>query len=259
MGRFKISSYNLNGIRAAVKKGLIDWLNEDQPNVFCIQETKAQDEQIPKEDLEKLGYHVYSHSAQKKGYSGVAICSKEIPKHVEYGSGIPEIDFEGRIIRADYKHFSVMSVYIPSGSSGEERQTFKMKFLDLFLQYVQELLKDFPNLLIGGDFNICHTEIDIHNPKTNKKTSGFLPEEREWVSTFMEKTKMIDSFRYLNPDTLDAYSWWTYRMAARSRNKGWRIDYWMVANTLTDHLKEAKIRTEVVHSDHCPVEIELEF
>ncbi|MGB0427926.1 MAG: exodeoxyribonuclease III, partial [Flavobacteriales bacterium] len=177
----KILSYNVNGIRAAVKKGFLDWIQDEAPDMLCLQETKAQVDQIPIEELNALGYEVYAHSAEKKGYSGVAILTKKTPKHVEIGCGIPEIDFEGRVIRADYDDFSLISLYLPSGSSGDLRQAFKMEVLAKFQDYIQNLKAEFPNLIISGDYNICHTAIDIHNPKTNKNTSGFKPEEREWI------------------------------------------------------------------------------
>lgn len=254
----KLISYNVNGIRAAKRKGFDEWLESSQADVMVIQETKAQPDQIEEEPFSNLGYHCYWHSAEKKGYSGVGILTKEKPKHVEIGCGIDYIDREGRIIRADFADYSVMSVYIPSGSSGDERQDFKMEFLEDFKTYISALLKDIPNLIIGGDFNICHTEIDIHNPKSNKDTSGFLPEERAWVSSFLE-IGMHDSFRTIYPDLKDKYSWWSYRANARANNKGWRIDYQMVSAALKDRISAADILTEARHSDHCPVQLSLEF
>ncbi len=251
----KIISYNVNGIRAAVKKGLLDWITEEDVDIIGIQETKAQPDQLPLEELKNMGYHVYTHSAVKKGYSGVSIFSKEAAEHVEYGCGIEEIDFEGRVIRADFKDFSVLSVYLPSGSSGDERQVFKMDTLSKFQVYINQLKQEIPNLIIGGDYNICHTEIDIHNPKTNKNTSGFKPEEREWIGDFIKNEGFIDSFRYFHEGEVDHYSWWTYRAGARAKNKGWRIDYFMVSDQLEDRMQSAKIHKDVVHSDHCPIEV----
>ncbi|MGB1000149.1 MAG: exodeoxyribonuclease III [Flavobacteriales bacterium] len=253
----KILSYNVNGIRAAVKKGFLDWIQDEAPDMLCLQETKAQVDQIPIEELNALGYEVYAHSAEKKGYSGVAILTKKTPKHVEIGCGIPEIDFEGRVIRADYDDFSLISLYLPSGSSGDLRQAFKMEVLAKFQDYIQNLKAEFPNLIISGDYNICHTAIDIHNPKTNKNTSGFKPEEREWIGNFMSEVGFIDSFRHFHPDSLDHYSWWSYRAGARGKNKGWRIDYHMVSKALESRLSSARILNEVVHSDHCPIEVVL--
>jgi len=252
----KIYSYNVNGIRAAMRKGLIDWVREANPDVLLIQETKAQAEQIDEAPFTELGYHCHWHSAEKKGYSGVGIISKQKPDHIEIGSGIEYIDQEGRIIRADFGDLSIMSVYIQSGSSGDARQDLKMKFLGDFQSYCKTLLKEKPNLIIGGDFNICHTEIDIHNPKSNKDTSGFLPEEREWVTAFLQEG-FIDSFRHFHADEVDRYSWWSYRANARNNNKGWRIDYMMASAALKDRLKDAEIAPEAKHSDHCPVMVEV--
>lgn len=251
----KIISYNVNGIRAAVKKGLMDWLDAAAPDVLCLQETKAQPDQIDHELIKGSGYHGYYHSAQKKGYSGVAILTKQQPDHVEIGCGIDYIDFEGRIIRADYGDLSVMSVYIPSGTN-IERQGLKMQFLEDFQNYINELRKERPKLVVCGDYNICHKAIDIHDPIRNANSSGFLPEEREWVSGFIE-SGFIDSFRYFNANP-HHYSWWSYRANARNNNKGWRIDYNMVSQPLEDRLKRATILPEAKHSDHCPVLVELD-
>ncbi len=251
----RIISYNVNGIRAALKKDFLKWLDAAKPDVLCLQETKAMPEQIEAEILEELNYHQYWHSAEKKGYSGVAIWSKEEPNHVEYGMGMEIYDREGRVIRADYDDYSVISVYMPSGSSGDERQDFKMQWLDDFYNYVQELKKEIPNLIISGDYNICHKPIDIHNPVRNANISGFKPEEREWVSKFID-SGFIDSFRYFNTEP-HQYSWWTYRMNARAKNLGWRIDYNMVSDSLADRLERAAILSEAVHSDHCPVLVEI--
>jgi len=253
----KLISYNVNGIRAAKRKGFDEWLAETKADVVVIQETKAQPEQIEEEAFKDLGYYCYWHSAEKKGYSGVGILSKEKPQHVEIGCGIDYIDREGRIIRADFADYSVMSVYIPSGSSGDDRQDLKMDFLGDFKNYINGLLKDIPNLIIGGDFNICHSEVDIHNPKSNKDTSGFLPAERDWVSAFLE-IGMHDSFRTIYPDLVDRYSWWSYRANARANNKGWRIDYQMVSSALKDRISDADILKEAMHSDHCPVQVSLD-
>ncbi len=252
----KIISYNLNGIRAAMTKGLVDWLKGSAPDIFCIQELKAESTQFDVKLFEDLGYHCYWHSAQKKGYSGVAILTKQKPEHVEIGCGIPEIDYEGRIIRTDFKDFSVMSTYFPSGTSGDERQGFKYEFLDKFYNYIEELKKKIPNLIICGDVNICHKEIDIHNPVSNKNTTGFLPEERAWVTKFLE-SGFIDSFREFNPEP-HQYTWWSYRFNSRGQNKGWRIDYQFAAQPLQKNLKRAAILPEAHHSDHCPTLLEIE-
>ena len=249
-----IITYNVNGIRAAIKKDLPQWLSASNPDVLCLQEIKAKPEQFDEAIFNELGYTCFINSAEKPGYSGVAILSKINPKHVEYGCGIEKIDFEGRVIRADFKDYSVMSVYFPSGSN-PLRQAFKMEFLVLFHDYITKLKKKIPNLIISGDYNICHTEIDIHNPKVNKNSSGFLPEEREWVSQFIA-SGFVDSFRQLNSDP-HHYSWWSYRANSRAKNLGWRIDYNMISDTLLPKLKRAKILPAAKHSDHCPVLVEL--
>ncbi len=202
-----------------------------------------------------LGFKSFIHSANKKGYSGVAILSKKEPNNVEYGCGIEIIDFEGRVIRADYDGFSVMSVYFPSGSSGDIRQKYKFKFLKLFKDYIDVLKKKVPNLIICGDYNICHKPIDIHNPIRNKNTSGFLPEERDWMSKFIE-SGFVDSFRVNNNEPHN-YTWWSYRANARVKNLGWRIDYIMFADELISNFKRAIILSQAKHSDHCPVLLEL--
>ena len=253
----QIITYNVNGIRAALKKDFATWLKATNADVVCLQEIKANTDQFDQSVFTDLGYHCYWNSAEKKGYSGVAIFSKVKPKHVEYGCGIEEIDFEGRILRVDFDEVSVMSAYFPSGSSGDVRQAFKMQFLGLFQNYINELKKSFPKLIISGDYNICHQAIDIHNPQRNKHTSGFLPEEREWVSQFLV-SGFIDSFRHLNPEPHN-YSWWSYRANARAKNLGWRIDYNMISENLLSNLKRSTIFSQAVHSDHCPVLVELEF
>jgi exodeoxyribonuclease III len=251
----KIISYNVNGIRAAMKKGLIGWLTTAQPDVLCLQETKARPEQVDVAQFEQLGYHHYWESADKKGYSGVAIISKKKPEHVENGCGMPHYDAEGRVIRADFKDFSLMNVYMPSGTSGDERQAFKMQWLDEFYDYAHQVAREKKQLVIVGDYNIAHEEIDIHNPKGNKNNSGFLPEERAWVSKFLD-SGFIDSYRFLNPDD-QRYSWWTYRFGARGNNKGWRIDYQVVTENMANRLLNADLLNDIVHSDHCPTLLEI--
>ncbi len=251
----KILTYNVNGIRAAVRKGFLEWLGSSGPDIVCVQETKAQPDQLPLMELSELGYDVYSFSAKRKGYSGVSIFTRIKPDHVQYGMNIPEYDHEGRFIRADYGDLSVISVYHPSGTSGDERQAFKMKWLADFQDYVSELRKERPNLLISGDYNICHKPIDIHDPIRNAKNSGFLPEEREWLSGFLD-TGFIDSFRFFNPDP-HHYTWWSYRANARQRNLGWRIDYHMATDSLKERLQRCVILPQAIHSDHCPVLVEV--
>lgn len=250
----KIISYNVNGIRAAINKGFINWLKSANPDVICLQETKAHKEQLDVSLFENAGYNYhYWFSAQKKGYSGVAILSKTKPDHIEYGTGIPTMDFEGRNIRADFGDISIMSMYLPSGTN-QERLDFKFNYMDEILDYYTQLRNERPNLVVCGDYNICHEEIDIHNPKM-KGVSGFLPEERKWLGSFIN-SGFIDSFRHLNKD-IQEYSWWSYRANARANNKGWRLDYAMVAEPLQENIKRAVILTEAVHSDHCPILVEI--
>ena len=250
----KVISYNVNGIRAALKKGFIDWLKAANPDVLCLQEIKAQEDQLDLSVFEEAGYsYNYWYSAQKKGYSGVAILCKEKPTNIVFGTGIESMDFEGRNLRVDFDTVSIMSLYLPSGTNSA-RLEFKFKFMDEFQEYVTELRKEVPNLIICGDYNICHEEIDIHNPKM-KGVSGFLPEERVWLDTFIN-TGFIDSFRFFNKEP-DHYSWWSYRANARNNNKGWRIDYHLVTETLKDRLERAYILPEAKHSDHCPIVVEL--
>ncbi|WP_340077148.1 exodeoxyribonuclease III [Leptobacterium sp. I13] len=252
----KIISYNVNGIRAAINKGFLDWLQSANPDVICLQEIKAHKEQLELEQFEEAGYkHHYWFSAEKKGYSGVAILSKTAPDHVEYGTGIDYMDAEGRNIRADFGNVSIMSLYLPSGTN-IERLEHKLQYMADFQEYVNKLKKDIPNLVISGDYNICHQAIDIHDPIRNAKVSGFLPVEREWIANFI-KSGFIDSFRHFNKDP-HHYSWWSYRANARNNNKGWRIDYNMVAQPLQEKLKRAVILPEAKHSDHCPILVELE-
>ena len=252
----RVLSYNVNGIRAALKKGFADWLQAADPDVLCIQETKALQEQVDTGVFEDLGYHHYWFSAQKKGYSGVAILNKKEPSKGAYGSGIDHMDFEGRILRVDCDEVSVMSLYLPSGTN-VDRLDYKFKFMDEFQDYIEKLKKEIPNLVICGDYNICHEAIDIHDPVRNKTVSGFLPEERSWLDGFM-KSGFIDSFRYLNSEP-HQYSWWSYRANARNNNKGWRIDYALVSTPLKENISRSFILPEAKHSDHCPVGLELNF
>ena len=251
----KIISYNVNGIRAAISKGFIEWLKSANPDVICLQEIKATEDQIPTDVISEAGYPFqYYFSAQKKGYSGVAILCKSEPKNVVFGTGIENMDFEGRNLRVDFDSLSVMSMYLPSGTNND-RLGYKFQYMDTIQEYIINLRNEIPNLLVCGDYNICHEAIDIHNPKGNEKTSGFLPEERAWLDGFM-KTGMIDTFRHLNKEP-DNYSWWSYRANARNNNKGWRIDYCLAAAPLKDKIKRALILPEAKHSDHCPVLVEI--
>ena len=251
----KVVSYNVNGIRAAMNKGLIDWLVKEDPDVICLQEIKALEEQINISEFESIGFkYNYWFSAQKKGYSGVAILSKHEPIRVEYGTGISYMDFEGRNLRLDFEKFSVMSLYLPSGTN-LDRLEFKLNYMDDFLAYIKELNSKIKNLIIAGDYNICHKAIDIHDPVRNKNVSGFLPVEREWLQKFID-SGFVDSFREFNSEP-HQYSWWTYRANARANNKGWRIDYIMVSSDLKSKLNDAAILNDIVHSDHCPITISL--
>lgn len=253
----RVISYNVNGIRAALTKGFVSWLEAANPDILCLQEIKVQEDQLDKEVFSKAGYPFqYWFPAEKKGYSGVAILSKHEPKNVVIGTGIPSMDREGRNVRADFEGFSVMSMYLPSGTS-EERLDFKLNYMDEFIEYAIRLRKEFPNLVICGDYNICHEPIDIHDPIRLKTVSGFLPIERTWLTQFIN-TGFVDSFRYLHPE-VQQYSWWSYRQNARANNKGWRLDYHMVSEALKDKISRAIILQEAKHSDHCPVLLELDI
>lgn len=251
----KIVSYNVNGIRAAIKKGFFDWLDAEKPDILCLQEIKAVHEQIPLQEFEARGYHHYWFPAEKKGYSGVGLLSIDKPDQVVTGMQIPEYDREGRLLRADFGDLTVVSVYHPSGSSGDERQAFKMLWLNDFYKFIDDLKKERSKLVLSGDYNICHQAIDIHDPVRNATVSGFLPEEREWMSSFLNQG-FIDSFRHLVKEA-HQYSWWSYRANARANNKGWRIDYNMLTENLLPELKDAGIQPQAVHSDHCPVWVRL--
>lgn len=251
----KIVSYNVNGIRAAVKNGFLQWLEQSEADVVCLQEIKAMADQMPQFELQSLGYQCYAFPAKKPGYSGVAILSKVTPDLVVYGMNVDKYDAEGRVIRADYGDLSIISVYHPSGSSGEERQAFKMQWLNDFERFTQNLRESRNQLVISGDYNICHQPIDIHDPIRNATSSGFLPEEREWMSHFLS-LGFVDTFRHMNPNP-HHYSWWSYRANARTNNKGWRIDYNMITENLKSQITAASIEPQAKHSDHCPVILEI--
>lgn len=246
-----IVSYNVNGIRSAISKSFWEWMQQEQPDIICLQETKALPSDVPILELEALGYRHFWHSAEKKGYSGVATFTKREPDNIVVGCGIDRYDREGRILRTDFGDWSLLNCYFPSGTTGEDRQAFKMGFLDDFYRWIEELKKERPRMIVVGDYNIAHREIDIHDPKGNKKSSGFLPEERAWMTKWFENG-FTDAFRYKYPELVE-YSWWSFRAGSRSKNKGWRIDYQSVTNNLKDKIADVRQLTSIVHSDHCPV------
>ena len=253
----KIVSYNVNGIRAAMRKDLISWLSQTDADVVCLQEIKANPDQFDETEFHDIGYkYCYWYPAQKKGYSGVALLCKTKPNHVEYGTGIATMVFEGRNIRADFNDVSVMSMYLPSGTNSA-RLDFKLNYMDEFLEYSKNLRHSIPNLVVCGDYNICHKPEDIHDPVRLKNVSGFLPVERDWLTKFID-SGFIDSFRVFN-DQPENYTWWSYRANARANNKGWRLDYLMVTPPLQEKLKRSVILKDAVHSDHCPVLLELDL
>ncbi len=253
----KIISYNVNGIRAAIKKGFVEWIASNDYDVICLQETKANRDQVELDALEELGYQSSWHSAEKKGYSGVATFYKKKPKLIVEGCGIETYDKEGRVLRTDFGAMTLLNCYFPSGTTGSVRQDVKFAFLDDFMMYIEELKKTRKKIIVVGDYNIAHTEIDIHNPKTNKKSSGFLPEEREWMTKWFE-SGFTDAYRNTHPEKIE-YSWWSYRAGARANNKGWRIDYQSVTNNLAKKIKDCYHLNDVVHSDHCPVYLEIDI
>ena len=253
----KIFSYNVNGIRAAIKKGFLSWLEEYSPDVICLQEIKANKDQLDLEVFSKIGYkYNYWFSANKKGYSGVAVLSKTEPKNIQYGTGIDHMDFEGRNLRVDFENISVMSLYLPSGTNVNRLQ-YKFLYMKEFQEYITELKNTITNLIICGDYNICHEAIDIHDPIRNAKVSGFLPYERTWISDFLS-SGFIDSFRHMHSEP-NNYSWWSYIANSRANNKGWRIDYNMVSHKLKSKIKSAYILDNIKHSDHCPIAVELKL
>jgi len=253
----KIISYNINGIRAGIRKGLVELLQENDFDIVCIQETKANADQVDLAPFEEMGYHYNWHGAEKKGYSGVATFSKMKPTKVVIGCGIEKYDREGRVIRTDFGDWTLLNCYFPSGTSGEERQAFKMEYLADFTAWIKKLKKKRPKLIILGDYNIANHEIDIHNPVSNKKSSGFLPNERAWLTNWFENG-FTDAFRHLNPEKVE-YSWWSYRANSRANNKGWRIDYVSVSDNIKDTIKKAYHLSDAMQSDHCPVFVELDL
>lgn len=252
----KIISYNVNGIRAAMKKGFCDWLKTNPADIICIQETKAEKESVDCKQFNDLGYHDYWYSAAKKGYSGVAVFTKIKPDFVQQGNGYMQSDSEGRLIRLDFGDITLINAYFPSGTTGDLRQAYKYIWLDEMLEYLRLLKKERPKLVVCGDYNIAHHAIDIHDPKGNKKSSGFLPEERAWMDELLADG-FTDSFREINKEP-HHYSWWSQRFpTVRLNNKGWRIDYITVSDILKSRIADAAIYPDVKHSDHCPIFLEL--
>ncbi|WP_343700367.1 exodeoxyribonuclease III [Chitinophaga sp.] len=251
----RIVTYNVNGLRSAMTKGFTDWLSTDPADVICLQEIKAHRENVDFAQFDRLGYQHFWYPAQKKGYSGVAILTKINPDHVQYGNGYMQSDAEGRVIRADFGDITLINAYFPSGTTGDERQAYKYQWLDEFYGYLHLLRETRPNLVVMGDYNIAHKPIDIHNPVSNKDSSGFLPEERAWMTKLFE-SGFVDTFRRFHPEP-DQYSWWSFRANARNNNKGWRIDYINVTSPLQNRLADASIWQQVKHSDHCPVYLQL--
>ncbi|NQT97693.1 MAG: exodeoxyribonuclease III [Candidatus Marinimicrobia bacterium] len=252
----KLFSWNVNGIRAVAKKGFLDWLNHEQPDILCLQETKAREEQVPEELLKKHGYHTFWHSAERAGYSGVATYTKTEPLYVQKGLGIERFDAEGRVLITEHENFLLYNIYFPNGQRDQERLDYKLDFYNDLLEILDEQIASGINVVVGGDWNTAHTEIDLANPKANSKTSGFLPEERDWIDKYIEHG-YLDTFRLFHPEP-ERYSWWTYRYGARERNVGWRIDYFFVNEGFTDQIIDADIHAEVLGSDHCPIALELE-
>lgn len=253
----KILTYNVNGIRSATRKGLPAFLAANQADVVCLQETKAQESDLDFAPYAELGYQGYWFSAEKKGYSGVAIFTKIKPQNVVYGCGHHQFDLEGRTLLLDFGDWVVVSLYAPSGTTGELRQSVKYQWMDFFIEYAAELQKAHSKILFCGDYNICNHPIDIHNPKSNAKNSGFLPEERTWMSKLITEGKFLDSFRYFHPEAPHQYTWWSNRPGVRDRNLGWRIDYILATHAMKDDLQSVKILHDAIHSDHCPMELVL--
>ena len=253
----KVLTYNVNGIRAALKKGLTEWLLEQDADVICFQETKSQPEQVPLDDFEAAGYSAHWHSAEKKGYSGVLTLSRLPVEQTIVGMNNPKYDIEGRVLRTDIGEWTILNCYFPSGSSGEARHEFKMDYLNDFAPFVAELQKERDKVIVVGDYNVVHTEMDIHNPLRKDKPSGYRPEERAWMDVWFGAQGFTDAFRHAHPETIE-FSWWSYRAGSRPRNKGWRIDYISVSNTEKDRIKEVVHFKDALHSDHCCLSMVIE-
>ena len=255
--KLRLLSWNVNGIRAIQKKGFVDWFKKENPDILCLQETKAHPDQLT-DDLKNVdGYKSYFSSAEKKGYSGVVTYTKLNPLGVQNGLGVKKFDSEGRFIITEFDEFTLFNIYFPNGKASEERLQYKMDFYDTFLKHCKKLLKEGKKIVVCGDVNTAHKEIDLARPKENSVISGFLPQEREWIDKFLA-AGFIDTFRKFNQEP-EQYTWWDMVTRARDRNVGWRIDYFYISENLNDNIKSAIIHSSVMGSDHCPVEIELKF
>ena len=254
----RIVTYNVNGIRAALKKGLAEWAAATDIDILCLQETKATPDQVDMADLAEMGlrFGAWHSATSKKGYSGVLTLSKQAPDLVMEGCQLDVYDCEGRVVRTDFGELTILNCYFPNGGQGDHRQAYKYRFLDDFLAFVQDLRQTRPHILVVGDYNIAHEPIDLHAPERNATTTGFLPEERAWMTKWFAESDTVDTFRHLHPDTV-AYSWWSYRAGARNNNKGWRIDYHSLSRSYLDRLVDVQHLTEAKHSDHCPILLEL--
>jgi len=253
----RLISWNVNGIRAADKKGFFNWFKKEKPDILCLQEIKALPEQFPPYLRNTPGYYVYINPGERKGYSGVATYSKIKPKNIKNGFGIEKFDREGRILITEYPEFMLFNIYFPNGKKNQERLDYKLDFYDTFLAYADNQKAEGKNIVVCGDFNTAHKEIDLARPKENEKTSGFLPVERAWIDTFTDHG-YVDTFRYFNKEP-SQYTWWDMKTRARERNVGWRIDYFFVNKEFMKHVKKAFIMPEVTGSDHCPIGIEIEL
>ena len=251
----KLISWNVNGVRAVVKKGFLDWLDQEQPDILCLQETKAHIDQLAAEILTDHGYHTFWHSGERRGYSGVATFCKEEPLYVQEGLGIERYDAEGRVLLTEHENFLLYNIYFPNGQKDDERLKYKLDFYDDLLPIINEQVESGNNVVVTGDWNTAHHPIDLARPKQNVNTSGFMPVEREKLDLYV-KNGWVDTFRLFHPEG-DRYSWWTYRFGARERNVGWRIDYYFVNEGFVDNVEDADIHDEVMGSDHCPVSLEL--
>jgi len=258
MNELKIVTYNVNGIRAAITKGLVDWVKETNPDILCFQEIKATPEQVDLQEWKDLGYQVIAHSAEKKGYSGVATLTKIQPQTIEIGMNNPKYDSEGRVLLTQFDAFTLANIYFPSGSSGEDRHAFKLEFLEDILGYLRPRVEAGEKLIVVGDYNIVHREADIHNPDRKDNPSGYRPEERAWMDRWFAELGMVDAFRHLNPDARE-YSWWSYRAGSRKKNLGWRIDYVSVPASLSGGLVAAKHHPDAAQSDHCALEVRIKI